>query len=89
MDVLKKSNVTSAGCRPLEAAAAVPTPEKVAPAGAAAPAADQTSPTGQAQMPGGCGGESRATVHPQDDGTCIIEVTCSCGNVIQVQCITQ
>ncbi len=84
MDVLKKNKVTAAGSRPLGSAGAVPTPERVAPDGLPA----QAGPEASQPSPAACG-EARATVHPQEDGTCVIEVTCSCGNVIQIQCITQ
>jgi hypothetical protein len=83
MDVLKKNKVTAAGRRPLGAAASVPTPEKASSADLPDEAPGAVDP---ASAP--CG-EARATVHPQEDGTCVIEVTCSCGNVIQIQCITQ
>jgi hypothetical protein len=89
MDVLKKSKVAPAGPKPLEAGTAVPTPERAASPNAAQQGGQPAATAPPPQMPGACDGEVRATVHPQEDGTCVIEVTCSCGNVIQVQCITQ
>lgn len=81
--VIKKSKVKPGDARPLsqDAQQAPETGAEVqgqAPGGASAGGG----------APGACGGEVKASVHPQPDGTCVIEVTCGCGNVIQIQCIT-
>jgi hypothetical protein len=73
--VIKKSKVKPGDARPISQEA-----QQTADPSAGAP--QETLDAGT------CGGEVKASVHPQPDGTCVIEVTCSCGNVIQVQCIT-